>query len=245
MESSRFWRPDATMAPQWGPVNFGPEPKTPQIRNKIKILSFILCLTTVTIYRTKPSSEMTAHQGPSNTYNTTPNALPRDIRVRGSKPANQHYRNPSMEHRSAKTHTQSSNTEKHHTHPRNNEDTITQQTPGTKNYYSPKLLSERNRNKHTICLTHKYLQDIYQPYRRNQQNGSNTWESQKFPTNSYSRRTCQKNHTKTINKAQTNQTSTRNSNPASIWGLLRPSVSPSKPPFLYLPRPITNNRRHP
>ena len=128
------------MAPQWGPVNFGPEPKTPQIRNKIKILSFILCLTTVTIYRTKPSSEMTAHQGPSNIYNTTPNALPRDIRVRGSKPVIQHYRNPSMEHRSVKTHNQSSNTEKHHTHPRNNEDTITQQTPGTQNYYSPKLL---------------------------------------------------------------------------------------------------------
>ena len=105
--------------------------------------------------------------------------------------------------------------------------------------------SERNRNKHIICLTHKYLQDIYQPYRRNQQNGSNTWESQKFPTNSYSRRTCHKNNTKTINKTQTNHTSTRNSNPASIWGLLRPSVSPSKPPFLYLPRPITNNRRHP
>ena len=127
------------MAPQRGPVNSGPDPKIPQIRNKIKILSFILCLTTVTTYRTKPSSEMTAYQGPSNTYNTTPNALPRDIRVRGSKPANQHYRNPSMEHRSVKTHTQSSNTEKHHTHPRNNEDTNTQQTPGTKNSYSPKL----------------------------------------------------------------------------------------------------------
>ena len=134
---SDFWRPDATMAPQWGPVNFGPDPKIPQIRNKIKILSFILCLTTVTTYRTKPSSEMTAHQGPSNTYNITPNALPRDIRVRGSKPANQHYRNQSMEHRSSTTHTQPSNTEKHHTHPRNNEDTNTQQTPSTKNYYSP------------------------------------------------------------------------------------------------------------
>ena len=127
------------MAPQWGPVNFGPEPKTPKIRNKIKILSFILCLTTVTIYRTKPSSEMNAHQGPSNTHTIPPNALPRDIRVRGSKPANQHYRNQSLEHRS-KTYTQSSNTVKHQTHPRNNEDINTQQTPSTKNYYSPNFL---------------------------------------------------------------------------------------------------------
>ena len=150
--------------------------------------------------------------------------------------------------RLSKTHTQSSNTEKHHTHPRNNEDTITQQTSVNlrhKKLLFTQTLSERNRNKHTICLTHEYLQDIYQPHRRHQQNGSTTREPQKFPTNSYSRRTCLKNNTKTINKTRTNHTSTRNSNPASIWGLLRPSVSPSKPPFLYLPRPITNNRRHP
>ena len=125
------------MAPQRGPVNFGPDPKIPQIRNKIKILSFILCLTTVTTYRTKPSSEMTAYQGPSNTYNITPNALPRDIRVRGSKPVNLHYRTQSMVHRPSTTHTQPSNTEKHHTHPRNNEDTNTQQIPSTKNHSSP------------------------------------------------------------------------------------------------------------
>jgi hypothetical protein len=129
---SRSWRPDATMAPQRGPVNFGPDLKISQIRIKIKILSFILCLTTVITYRTKPSSEMTAYQGPSNIHNITPNALPRDIRVRGSKPVNLHYRTQSMVHRPSTTHTQPPNTEKHHTQPRNNDDTNIQQIPSTK-----------------------------------------------------------------------------------------------------------------
>ena len=149
------------MAPQWGPVNFGPEPKTPKIRNKIKILSFILCLTTVTIYRTKPSSEMTAHQGPSNPNYTTPIALPRDIHARGSKPVYTHCRTQPMKYRPPTIHNQLSNTSRHNIQPKNNEATKTQLTTSTKNFISTNPL-ERRHKKHTKDnTTHKWPQETH------------------------------------------------------------------------------------
>ena len=229
------------MAPQRGPVNFGLDPKSPQIRNKIKLLSFILCLTTVTTYRTKPSSEMTAHQGPSNTYYTTPNALPRDIRVRGSKPVNHTTVTNQWNIDHPTTHTQPSNTEKHHTHPRNNEDTNTQQTPSTKNYYLTQLFRKGTEINKPSALHTNDLQDMHQQYRETQQTGSNTWKSQNFPTYSHPRRTCHKNNTKTINKTQTNHTSTRNFNPASIWGS-SPPLSLSEEAAIFILTP-TNHKQ--
>ena len=90
-----------------------------------------------------------------------PNALPRDIRVRGSKPANPHYHNQSMEHRSSTTHTQSSNTERHYTHPKYNEDTNTQQTPSTKNYSSPNFYRKGTDINKSCALLHTNDSKIY------------------------------------------------------------------------------------
>ena len=76
---------------------------------------------------------MNAQQSPSiQSYN--PNALPRDIRVRGSKSAFPHYRTRIMKSMTPTLHNQSPNTEKHNTHPEKNEDTNAHHTTRTKNH---------------------------------------------------------------------------------------------------------------
>ena len=97
---------------------------------------------------------MNAHQGPSNSYSITPNALPRDIRVRGSKSVKPHYRNLSMENRASTTHTQPSNTEKHYTHPENNADTNAHHTPNTKDYSSPNSYRKGTQINKPFALSH-------------------------------------------------------------------------------------------
>ena len=87
---SAFWRLDATMAPLGEPVNLELGPKGHQIRNKTKIPLFPLYTSTVTIYRL-PQFEMNTQQGSSILSYITQNALPRDIRVRGSKPVDTTY----------------------------------------------------------------------------------------------------------------------------------------------------------
>jgi hypothetical protein len=66
-----------------------------------------------------------------------------------------------MEHRPSTTHTQPSNTEKHHTHPRNNGDTNTQQTPSPKNYSPPNLYRKGIEINKSLVLTHTNDSKIY------------------------------------------------------------------------------------
>ena len=178
-----------------------------------------------------PNKTLSRDECPSNTFFTNLNALPRDIRVRGSKPVNSYYRIQSMEHKSSTTHTQPSNTEKHSTQPKNNEDTNIQQTPSTKNHSPSNSYRKGTETHKSFALLHTNDSKI---------NTNNTEETNKvdhtlgnhriFQLNHIPEEPAKKNITKTINKTQTTHISMRNFNSASFWGFLLPAVPPRKPP---------------